>query len=279
MTDTFSPNPNADARLGRWTTATRRLRRALGAFRVYQNPVLRLLDYLGLTPNRQAQVRLRNGLRFIVRLRTGDFRILDEVFNQGVYDRALNRIRPGHVILDIGAHAGVFAIAAAQRGATVVCFEPVQQNAELLEANAKLNAYDGKITVRRAAVSTVNGTMELFTLEGDTGGSTSFPATHPAWNADPRVRRIQVPCVTLHDILTEHRAPACDLLKMDCEGAEFDIFAQAPAADLERIRTIILEYHPINDVDRIRTRLEGLGFTVDVSGNPCILWASAERAG
>lgn len=258
-----------------WRIAKRRLLRALAGFRVYRNPSIRILDYLGLVRSRRVEVALRNGLRFNVRLRTGDFGILDEVFSQGIYNRALERIEPGHLVLDVGAHAGIFALAAARRGATVLCFEPLPDNVELLKANTKLNGFDARITVCQSAVAAVPGTMELFTLASDTGGSTFFPATHPAWKNDTRVKRLSVPCVTLHEIVHRHRLSMCDCLKMDCEGAEFDIVERAAAADLQRFRMIILEYHPINDVGRIRSRLEQLGFAVDVSDNPCILWASS----
>lgn len=263
--------------LSRSTRIALRLRHALRAFRVYRSPVVRFLDYFGLLKARQVDVTLQNGLRFRIRSRTGDFAIIDEVFNYGVYDRALDTLKPGHIVLDIGAHVGVFALAAAMRGATVNCFEPLPDNFELLVANAKLNGYESRINAWPSAVAAQAGTMEMFTVVGDTGGSTFFPTIHPEWSHNVGVATLSVSCTTLHDILSQQDQRSCDCLKMDCEGAEFEILQRAEPGDLKRVGAIILEYHPVTDVHQIRTRLEQIGFIVDVSENPCILYASRSR--
>src|SRR5438874_8293053 len=88
---------------------------------LYQNPILRFLDHLGvLNKGTVNTVTLRNGLRFSVRARTGDLEVIDEVFIHRVYDAALTRIRSGQTVVDVGAHCGVFTVASAARGARVV---------------------------------------------------------------------------------------------------------------------------------------------------------------
>jgi len=111
-------------------------------------------------------------------------------------------------------------------------------------------------------------------MKGNTGGSTRFPSIHPVWQNRDRVTSITVPSITLHDILQRYDLKVCDCLKMDCEGAEFDILQHAAADDLRRIRMLILEYHPVGDIQHIKARLQGLGFIVDISDNPSILFAT-----
>ena len=250
----------------------RRLRHILAVLRVYRNPAVRFFDYLGLVKAGRLRVTLRNGLRFWVRSGTGDFGILDEIFGHGVYDRALSALKPGQVVVDVGAHVGAFALAAATRGAIVNCFEPLRDNFDLLNANAKLNGCENNITTWRLAVTAQAGSMEILTLAGDTGGSTFFPAIHPEWSQSGAVVPLPVSCTTLHAILTRQVQGACDCLKLDCEGSEFEILQQAEPEDLRRIGIIILEYHPVTSVHLIRTRLEQLGFVVDIRENPCILF-------
>jgi hypothetical protein len=53
-----------------------------------------------------------------------------------------------------------------------------------------------------------------------------------------------------------------DVLKIDCEGGEYDILLAAEDALLERVKAIVLEYHPVRDhsLEELRTRLSRSGF-------------------
>jgi hypothetical protein len=53
----------------------------------------------------------------------------------------------------------------------------------------------------------------------------------------------QVNCVTLADIIETGAISQVDLLKLDCEGCEFEILLDIPARYLKRIRAISLEFH------------------------------------
>lgn len=266
------------ATLGR--RALRKLGTALRAFRVYKNPLVRFLDYFGLIRRETPlQIALRNGLRLRIRAGTSDFGVVDDVYTYRVYDKALARVTEGQVVVDIGAHAGMFAMAAAARGATVFCFEPLPENVELLDANARLNGYERRIISHRMAAASASGPVELSVMPGNTGGSTRFPSMYPEWRHNDRVTTMTVPGITLHDILQRCGLETCDCLKMDCEGSEFEILQRAPAEDLRRIHAMILEYHPLGDIQQIRARLEGLGFIVDLSDNPAILFATRPASG
>jgi len=261
--------------MGRWWT---RVHRAVGVCRAYRRPVTRFLDYLGWFPQGAlSDVYLRNGMRIRARLGTSDLSIIDEVFVDGVYDRGLRSLRGGHTVIDIGAQCGIFALAAAARGAFVLCYEPVLQNLELLRVNASLNGYDSAIVPCNAAIAAQGGVLHLYGVDRDTGGSTSFPGIHPEWAQGRDVRVIEAPAVTLHEIFQHHRLVMCDLVKMDCEGAEYDVFQHAATEDLRRIRAIIMEYHPNGNIEVIAQRLRGLGFHVEMSNNPCVLFAAADE--
>jgi FkbM family methyltransferase len=54
---------------------------------------------------------------------------------------------------------------------------------------------------------------------------------------------IQVPCITLPEIFEENNLAQCDMLKMDCEGAEYSILYNCPADYLERIAQMVIEVH------------------------------------
>src|SRR5205823_14694199 len=146
---------------------------AMAVLREYRKPWIRILDYLGLLPRgRRYRVDLRNGLRFIVRAGTGDLPILDEIFIHRLYSRGLTRLGNGDTVVDIGGHTGVFAVAAAARGARVFCYEPIPDNFDVLTSNIALNGMEHRIQTSRLAVGGLCGELELHVLEGDTGGAT-----------------------------------------------------------------------------------------------------------
>lgn len=226
------------------------------------------------------QAYLRNGLRLEVRGGTSDLQIVDEVFIHKIYDRALDRLQPGDHVIDVGAHCGMFALAVAQAGARVSCFEPLHENFELLLQNIRRNGYCDKACAYNLALASTSGQIDLYVVDGDTGGSTRFPSIHPEWLDDgdvkSSVKKRSVRCTTLREILLSDQLPFCDCLKLDCEGMEYDILESAQTDDLRNVRMIIMEYHPNGSIDVIRTRLEEIGFRVEVSGTTRILFATMD---
>jgi FkbM family methyltransferase len=251
----------------------RKVPHALGILGLYKRPWIRVLDYLGrLSSGKTYRLGLWNGVRFHVRPGTGDLPIIDEIFIHRVYDRALSRIRHDERVIDIGASIGVFAIAAAARGAQVLCFEPLRDNFDALLSNIRLNGFEERMSAYRMAVAGSAGELELHVI-GDRGASTAFPAIHPAWSARPDVKTIRVECTTLSDMFRVNGIDRCDCLKVDCEGAEYEIFASVDDDTLRRIRRIIMEYHPNGEIRDIGRRLEKLDFEVEVTPKTATMFA------
>jgi len=246
---------------------------AVGIVRTYRNFWLRFADYAGLiTAGHDYTVVLRNGLRFAMRGGTSDSAVMDEVFVKRVYQAALDGLRPGSVVIDIGAQCGLFAVAAAARGAKVVACEPFKPNVPRIRQNAQLNRLGDRIRVNEVAVAGAAGTAELMWRENDTGGSTLYQSVHREWEGDPEVKRVTVPVVTLFELFKEARIDHCDCLKLDCEGAEYDIILNRPA-ELKKIGTVVLEYHPNGDVNALKEVLTSFGFQVSVGSDACTLYA------
>ncbi len=70
--------------------------------------------------------------------------------------------------------------------------------------------------------------------------------------------------VSLSDVFRENNLEKCDLLKMDCECAEFDILYDCPLEILERIRCMAMEIHsglgPKRNLKTLATYLRDEGF-------------------
>jgi|GEM_PF-2646293 len=80
------------------------------------------------------------------------------------------------------------------------------------------------------------------------------------------IREIGVRMITLNDIFTFFTLQKIDLLKMDIEGAEVDLFEKFSRCDFERIAQISVEFHDFLDaslrkkVEGCIKKLEGLGY-------------------
>jgi hypothetical protein len=64
--------------------------------------------------------------------------------------------------------------------------------------------------------------------------------------------------------MQEHGVDRIDLLKIDAEGAEWEVLQGIEETDWPRIRQLALEVHIAELVDRIGTFLEGKGYEVAV---------------
>jgi FkbM family methyltransferase len=180
---------------------------------------------------------LRNGLNYIIRNHTSDFRILREVWIANDYQRPGFQIRAQDVVVDIGAQIGVFTVRAATAapGVRVVSFEPFPDNYRLLQANVELNDLS-HVTPVNQAVSAIAETRDLYISEVNTGG-------HSFFGAGPSGKTVEVETTTLPDLMTAHDLTQINFLKMDCEGAEVEILEACPAETLACIDKMVIETH------------------------------------
>jgi FkbM family methyltransferase len=203
-----------------------------------------LFDYL-----LRRHPRLRKTTPAVYRMRTGA-RLIDTtgtlagtmavVFVREEYGR-LERFR---TILDVGANLGCFALYAAQRcpDAKIYCYEPERRNFESLVRNLKINELAGQVSAFQCAVASSGRRRELAVTEESLRNSFHiFP---------PEATRETVDCMTLPNILETQKLGTVDLLKMNCEGAEYEILEGCSDADLRRITNIRLEYHNMPSLKR-----------------------------
>ncbi|MBU4121139.1 MAG: FkbM family methyltransferase [Proteobacteria bacterium] len=181
----------------------------------------------------------RQGIRIEVPRRL--LQTFKEIFMDECYMKDLAFPLPENpTILDIGANAGYFSLFALSRfrGARVFSFESIPVNFRLLERNRDLNPGLPWFCVPKA----VAGQSGELILAFDGGDDFTTSATVMGGDSGQK-DRIRVPAVTIPEILDEHGLKRCDLLKMDCEGAEYGILYHCPSDVLARIDRIAMEVH------------------------------------
>ena len=227
----------------------------------------RLMAYrLNLRPQPMV-VKCRDGSLFRVRdrrKRGSDAYVINESYLYGVHDLILPYLKRAKVCLDVGAYIGSFSIYAAKRsGARIFALEPVPETFELLKENISLNGLGGRVVPVQAALTgqETRGEVDIFVPSDSAFGSVS-PAHLGLYGVSEKPGTIRVPAVTLARIFEEHRIDFCDIIKMDCEGAEYDVLYNTPADILRRIGIMTIEYHKDGDIAKLTNFLAGLGFEI-----------------
>jgi FkbM family methyltransferase len=133
-------------------------------------------------------------------------------------------LSPGDVVLDVGAHVGLFSIVAANivgPEGSVHAFEPVPANFLALANNVRLNGFEN-VVLNNVAVGSQHGRLRL-------GLPSEVPDTGPTsamYTAGSDVAAIEVDVVCLDDYVDRHiAATPVTLLKLDVEGGEPDVLA------------------------------------------------------
>lgn len=224
-----------------------------------RNPGMLLKDYLGLV-DEDYRVELRDGTTLQLRHGTADKGVVKEVFLLDHYRFALERLQPGSVVIDVGAQIGVFSVYVARRGPRnlrVHSFEPMSANFAMLKRNLEMNNLHG-ITAHNAAVTARAGRFKLYLSSDNTG-------MHSLYGGGTHFEEIEGRAFnTLYESLGIGH---CDLLKLDCEGAEHEILMSATDEVLKHTGAIVMEYHDEQKLSGILDRLKRAGFSTSLPQN------------
>lgn len=125
----------------------------------------------------------------------------------------------GGVFVDVGAHIGKYSIMMGRRmKGRVISIEPDPDNFAILRKNVELNALENVILFN-VAVSNREGSRKFFVAKGfNTGHNTFYPEKRDEF------REVVIECNRLDKILASLGVSVIDLLKVDVEGAEDEVF-------------------------------------------------------
>jgi len=197
---------------------------------------------------------------------SGIYLVFKEIFMSDVYniDELLTKIPGKPVIVDIGANVGFFDMLILSKlpGATIYAYEPLPVNiAKLNKIISENPQIKNAISVyQRAVTGKSKEALELF-ME-DTDDSQVVASVFSDFNKN-NTKKISVPSITLTEIVTGNKLEQIDLLKIDCEGSEYDIIYNTDPAIIKRAKFIALEIHDIdekNNFNEMKKYLTSLGY-------------------
>ena len=195
-------------------------------------------------------VRLRSGLR--VHLRNhADAVVFWNVFTSGEYLALVRDLADldVEVVVDCGAGIGMFSLLVEHlcrvglldwEDVEVEAIEPAQYNLPQLRKNLDRNLADGRYTIHEGVVGGGEGSVVFYeTPKYPWSGSL-------VERKEMEGRAVEAPVVDLPSIVAGRPA----VLKLDVEGAEFEVF-EAHASSLGSVEAVVVEWHvEMGDVER-----------------------------
>lgn len=154
-----------------------------------------------------------------------------ETYEDGILSALRENLLEGEDIVIVGAGWGISAVEAAQlvgESGTVKAYEASQQQARYARETLQLNGVEGQVELIEQAVGTV-----VSTYDGEQAVDSSSPEA----------------------------LPSCDVLELDCEGAEISILERM---DIEP-RLVVVETHGVfgAPTDEVTEILEERGYRIE----------------
>ena len=189
-----------------------------------------------------------------------DKSVLAEIFQDQEYRCAVNIIKSAKFpIIDAGAQAGFFILYCRALNAKIKIYalEPEAENAQILAKHLKINHISG-VKIYQQALAQKSGKVDFYV--------STDSHNHSLIKFDEFKEMISVPAISLSDFLSQNKLIRISLLKMDIEGAEYEVFESLMPESWMKLENILMEYHDLPD--KKHAQLAGLirrhGFSLEI---------------
>lgn len=162
------------------------------------------------------------------------------------------KLRTDDIVADIGGYIGEYAMYAERQGVKkIYCYEPTPESFELLKINASTR--NCIIPINKAVVGSNVNNINLYISRG-------IGVTNSTAKKRNKAHYIKVDAIKYEEALQD-----ANVVKIDVEGAEYSYNIIQP-----QLRTIILEFHPIEGINWINNANNIMG-KIEDSGYRCVL--------
>lgn len=189
-----------------------------------------------INPGKERLLKLKNGLGFYITHHL-DAHVIFEIFINRDYYLKLDKVQ---TIFDVGAHVGIASIFLSINypSALIYAFEPNKKSYQRLKKNLNYNkienvkvfnwAIAGKVAPKRTLYINPRSGMSTMFERGDKGIS---------------VEKQALITKTLLGFMKARKIKSVDLIKMDCEGGEYEILLGLNSSAYRQIKAFVIEYH------------------------------------
>jgi len=200
--------------------------------------------YLG-TLNKESIIYFKNGIKCIMRNKSDSIAFFENYFLKLNSPNEKFKIKKDDTVIDIGAHIGYFTIYAAKNAyqGIIYSIEPYGESFEILKKNLKLNNLTN-VKPFHAAISKATEQVTLYIDKNNQIGNSIF-------RTDETTESEKVDSFSLGDFVKKNKIEKIDFLKIDCEGAEFEILLNLDKELMKNINRISAEVHENSNTDSI----------------------------
>lgn len=178
-----------------------------------------------------------------LRLPTRYFKYFPSTYEAENFEFLAHSCKPGAVIIDIGAHIGLFSVIASQvtgNKGKVYAFEPAPSTYQLLQKTLSINHNQSVIETFQKAVGRETGKITFFVSDGQADNGNSLVN----YKDDRPLHGIDVEVTSIDAFVKEKKLNKLDFIKIDVEGAEYDTLRGA-AETLQNLKPVcIVAIHP-----------------------------------
>lgn len=189
------------------------------------------------------------GSHLSMRIDDSDIRVFKQIFVDNEYD-SLNLPETANTIVDLGANIGLSALFFLKKypNAHIIAVEPDTVNFEFMKRN--LEDYSNHVALLQAAIWPSDGAVSLVEHdESNEGlGAWGYRTETLTEGAEASVSAISIPT-----LMNQFSMDFIDILKVDIEGAEYELFEKGYESWLDKVGLIIIETH-----DRFKPNSEAM---------------------
>lgn len=205
------------------------------------------------------------GLFFIPPLENNFFgHILEEVYKTKLFESVLPKKQEGSVVIDVGANVGLTAYYFSSRFEKVYAIEPTKEHIDVLKHMLNYNKIENVQPFQFALSMYDKPKEKIFHYNNKTMhslyGNLQGPGLAMTGAEDVELKRLDT-------FVKEQGIKHIDLLKVDCEGVEFEILCGDSFGNIaDIIDTVVVEIHgysgrnPNQIIDALKIR----GFKTEV---------------
>ena len=192
------------------------------------------------------QPPLFNNIKFYGAVKNGDF---FSAWYEKSYDFFIFK---NNIVIDVGANIAESSIYFILKGARkVIGIEPFPINFEAAKKNVIENDLAEKIELLNVVCSTKEGYIKLDPIQKGTRSIVK-----------EKQDGINIPTISISKIIKKFGVTNA-LLKMDCEGCEYENLLNTPCNDLKKFRQMVIEYH--HGYQNLKEKLENCGFKLKIT--------------
>jgi FkbM family methyltransferase len=170
------------------------------------------------------------------------------------------------VVIDLGAHQGFYTLRLKELCPKykIIAIEADPSMFTCLKKTIEENKVKDVTLVNKAVAGTNDGSPFYVSMNAGVLGSKYLKTLKRdlrPWLKDSMIKKIEVPSITLKQLMKQYNLKVVDIVKMDVEDMEYEVL-KASEDVLDNIKAIVVQWHSTTTRDQMIKLLKKHGFGI-----------------